>query len=168
MEEIVNKVASSGLITIDPSSLLPSGKRSHIDIKDQLWQGLALKEKDFREWLKNTDWSQYKDHYVSLSCSVDAIIPHWAYMLLVSVLEPHASLVLFGSPEELETELFRKAVRDLSLDEYKDARIVIKGCSDVVLPKSAYADLVTHLQPVVKSIMFGEPCSTVPVYKKKA
>ena len=168
MEEIVNKVASSGLITIDPSTLLPQGKRSHIDIKDQLWQGLALKEQDFRDWLKNTDWSQYKGHYVSLSCSVDAIIPHWAYMLLVSVLEPHASLVLFGSPEELETELFRRALRQINSEEYKDARIVIKGCSDVVLPKSAYADLVMQLQPVAKSIMFGEPCSTVPVYKRKA
>lgn len=168
MDEIVNKVASSGLITIDPSTLVPPGKRSHIDIADQLWQGLVLKEKEYRDWLKNTDWSQYKDHFVSIHCSADAIIPHWAFMLLASALEPHASCIVVGTTEEMETELFRQSIRSINREEYRDSRLVIKGCSDVSLPKSAYVDLVNYLQPVAKSIMFGEPCSTVPIFKRKA
>jgi Protein of unknown function (DUF2480) len=168
MDEIVNKVAGSGLITIDPSTLVPAGTRSHIDIANQLWQGLVLKEKDFRDWLKNTDWSVYKDHFVSIHCSVDAIIPHWAFMLLASALEPHAALIVVGTSEDMETELFRKSIRNIHPEEYRDARVVIKGCSDITLPKSAYVDLVNYLQPIAKSIMFGEPCSTVPVFKRKA
>ncbi|MDZ4751997.1 MAG: DUF2480 family protein [Flavobacteriales bacterium] len=167
MEEIINKVASSGLVTIDPATLVASGTRSHLDIADQLWQGLALKEKDFREWLKNTDWSVFQNHHVSISCSADAIIPPWSFMLLASALQPFAASIVVGSPEDLEAELFRRAVKAIPTEEYRDARIVIKGCGDIALPKSAYVDLVNHLQPLSKSIMFGEPCSTVPVFKKR-
>jgi hypothetical protein len=166
MEEIVNKVAGSGLITIDLGELYPPGKRVLIDIKDQLFQGLILKEKDFREFIKTHDWSQYKDAYVALTCSADAVIPDWTWMLLASALEPFAKKIVFGSPETLETVLFDEILSSFDVEKYRDARIVIKGCGDKPVPKTAYIELTRKLRPVVKSIMYGEPCSTVPVYKK--
>ena len=166
MEEITNKVALSGLITIDLGEFYPVGNRVLIDIKDQLFQELILREKDFREFIKTHDWSQYKDAYVALTCSADAIIPDWTWMLLASALEPFAKKIVFGNLEMLETVLYDEIISSIDLQQYKDARIVIKGCGDKPVPKTAYIDLTRKLQPLVKSIMYGEPCSTVPVYKK--
>ncbi len=166
MEEIVNKVANSGLVTIDLGELYPPGDRVLLDIKDQLFQGLILREKDFREFIKTHDWSQYKDKYVALTCSADAIIPDWAWMLLASALEPFAKKIVFGTTEVLETVLFEEVLSKFDIEPYRDARVVIKGCGDKPVPKTAYIELTRKLRPVVKSIMYGEPCSTVPVYKQ--
>lgn len=166
MEDIVNKVANSGLVTIDPGELYPPGERVLLDIKDQLFQGLILREKDFREFIKTHDWQQYKDKYVALTCSADAIIPDWAWMLLASALEPFAKKIVFGSTEVLETVLFEEVLSKFDIEPYRDARVVIKGCGDKPVPKTAYIELTRKLRPVVKSIMYGEPCSTVPVYKQ--
>ncbi|MFN6380531.1 MAG: DUF2480 family protein [Flavobacteriales bacterium] len=166
-EEIVNKVAKSGLITINLEEMYPEGDRVGFDLKDLLWQGLALREKDFRDFLKDHVWSLYQDKYVAVFCSVDAIIPHWAFMLVTSHLTGIAHLVHIGSVLEMETAIFKKIIEEINVLEYTDQRLVIKGCSDRPVPQSAYADLVFRLQPVAKSIMFGEPCSTVPVFKRK-
>jgi hypothetical protein len=166
MEEILNKVANSGLVTIDLGELYPPGDRVLLDIKDQLFQGLILREKDFREFIKTHDWSQYKDKYVALTCSVDAIIPDWTWMLLASALEPFAKKIIFGTTEVLETVLFEEVLSKFDIEPYRDARVVIKGCGDKPVPKTAYIELTRKLRPVVKSIMYGEPCSTVPVYKQ--
>lgn len=166
MEEIINKVASSGLITIDLEEIYPSAERVIFDIKEHLWQGLALREKDFREFVKQNDWEVYRDKYVAITCSADAIVPNWAYMLVASKMEGIASKIVFGTLEVLETVVFRDLIETLPIEDYRDKRLVIKGCSNKPVPTSAYVDLVTKLQPVAKSIMFGEPCSTVPVFKR--
>jgi hypothetical protein len=166
MEEIENKVANSGLITIDPGEMYLPGERVLLDIKDQLFRELILREKDFREFIKAHDWSQYKDKYVAVTCSADAIIPDWAWMLLASSLEPFAKKIVFGSLEVLETVLFDEILSHFDAEKYRGERIVIKGCGDKPVPKSAYIELTRKLRPVVKSIMYGEPCSTVPVYKQ--
>jgi hypothetical protein len=167
MSEIVNKVAASGLITIDLETMYPQGHRSLIDIKDQLWMELALKEKDFRDWIKTNDWEKYRNHYVAITCSNDAIVPHWAYMLVASALTGVASKIVFGSLQQLEDLIFSEIINSMNTEDFRDKRIVIKGCSELPVPVSAYLNLVTALQPLAKSIMFGEPCSTVPVYKKQ-
>lgn len=164
--EIVNKVASSGLITLDLGELAPEGTRSAFDLAEHLWQGLVLKEKDFREMVKTTDWSHYRDHLVAVHCSADAIIPDWAYMLVVSALQPYARRIVVATPEALEMILFSEAVRALNPENYRDARVVVKGCGEIKVPAGAFAEVVSHLQPVVRSMMYGEPCSTVPVYKR--
>jgi hypothetical protein len=166
MEEITNRVANSGLITIDLGEMYPAGERVLIDIKDQLFQGLILREKDFRDFIATHDWSQYKGKYVALTCSADAIIPDWTWMLLASALQPFAKKIVFGDLEKLETVLFDAVLSSLETDQYKDARVVIKGCGDKPVPKTAFVELTRMLQPIVKSIMYGEPCSTVPVYKR--
>lgn len=166
MSEIVNKVAKSGLITLDLGDYYPEGVRKSIDLKDQLWQGIALKEKDFRDWVKEHDWSQYKDEHVSLFCSADAIIPTWAYMLLSSALSPFAKTIYFGDADALEAELWREALSGIEPEEYADERVIIKGCSDRPVSPHAFVELSNNLRPFVKSLMYGEPCSTVPVYKK--
>lgn len=166
MDSIVNKVAQSGLITIDLEEFYPPGERVLFDIKDLLFQGLILREKDFREYIKNEDWSKYKDKYVALICSADAIVPTWAYMLLATHLEPFAKKVVFGNLETLETILYNELLSKIKIEDYKDARIVIKGCGNLPVPKAAYVQITSLLRPVAKSIMYGEPCSTVPLYKK--
>jgi len=166
MEEIVNKVANSGLITIDLGEMYPEGERVLFDIKDQLFQGLILREKDFRAFIASHDWSQYTDKYVALTCTADAIIPDWSWMLLSSALQPFAKKIVFGDLEKLETVLFTEVLSTFNTEHYHDARVVIKGCGDKPVPKTAYIELTRLLQPVVKSIMYGEPCSTVPVYKR--
>jgi hypothetical protein len=165
-EEIINKVANSGLITIDLEEFYPKGERKIIDIKDQLFQGLILKEKDFREFIKNHDWQQYKDCYVAVTCSADAIIPTWAYMLLTLALQPYAKKIVFGDLEKLETVLFTEALQQINPDDYREARVVVKGCGSLPVPVNAFVQLTAMLQPQVKSLMYGEPCSTVPLYKK--
>jgi hypothetical protein len=164
-EAIVNKVANSGLITIDLENYLPSADVVTFDLKDHLFMGLILKEKDFREALKNLDWSSYQDKYVAINCSADAIIPAWAYMLVVTYLQPIAKDSYVGTAEELKKHLFLKNIADIDVNEFADARIVVKGCGDVNIEAFAYAGITKVLLPVVKSIMYGEPCSTVPVYK---
>lgn len=165
MDEIVNKVAQSGIITIDLEQYYPEGKRVLLDIKPLLFQELILKEKDFREFIKNEDWNKYKDNFVAITCTNDAIVPTWAYMLLALALEPYAKKVVFGSLETLETVLFEEIIDKLDIFAYKDARIVIKGCGDKAVPISAYVALTEKIKPLAKSIMYGEPCSTVPLYK---
>ena len=166
-EEIKNRVAGSGIITIELEELYPEGERIMFDIKDVLWQGMALKEKDFREFIKAHDWSQYKDKYVGIICSADAIIPTWAYMLLTTALEPFAKKVVLGDPETLETVLFIHELDKLNPEDYKEARVVIKGCSTKPVPDAAYVEITEKLRPYVSSLMYGEPCSTVPLYKAK-
>ena len=166
MEEIVNKVAASGLVTINLEEFYPAGDRVSIDLAEQLWQGLALREKDFRSWIQTHDWSQYQGKHVAVFCSVDAIIPAWAFMLVASALSDYAVTVVQGNRNELEEVLFRNVVDGLDLTAYQDKRCVVKGCSNLPVPQSAYTHLVVRLRPVVRSIMFGEPCSTVPVYKR--
>lgn len=166
MTEITNKVAQSGIITIDLEEYYPKGERVLFDIKDLLFQGLILKEKDFREFIKNEDWSKYKDKYVAITCSADAIVSTWAYMLLATHLEPFARKVVFGNLEILETVLYDEVLSKINPADYKDARIVIKGCGTLPVPVAAYVELTRILRPVAKSIMYGEPCSTVPLYKQ--
>lgn len=165
-EEIINRVANSGLITFNLEDIYPTGERVLYDIKDNLWQEIALKEKDFREFVKSHDWSVYQDKFVALHCSVDAIVPTWAYMLLTTKLAPFAKKVVFGNMQELNSILFEEALSKINPQDYLDARVVIKGCSDIEVPASAYVRLTEMLQPVAKILMYGEPCSTVPLYKK--
>jgi len=164
-DEIVNKVSNSGLVTIDLEELYPDGERVILDVKPLLFQELILKEKDFREFIKNEDWGKYKDKLVAITCTNDAIVPTWAYMLLSLALEPHVKKIVFGNLEQLETILFEEALSKMNLSQYKDARIVIKGCSGKPVPTNAFVKLTAALKPLVKSIMYGEPCSTVPLYK---
>ena len=165
-DEIVNKVAQSGIVTIDLEEFYPEGKRVLFDIKPLLFQELILKEKDFREFIKNEDWSKYKNCYMAITCSNDAIVPTWAYMLLTLSLQTHAKKVVFGNLETLETVLFEEIIDKIDTAKFKDARIVIKGCGNKPVPISAYVALTEKVKPVAKSIMYGEPCSTVPLYKQ--
>jgi len=164
--EIINKVALSGIITINLEDFYPHGERVVIDIKEQLFQGLILKEKDFREFVKNEDWRKYADRYVALICSADAVVPTWAYMLLAIQLEPYTKKVVFGDLETLETVLYNEILNKLNINDYKDARVVIKGCGHLPVPKAAYVEITRLLRPVAKSIMYGEACSMVPLYKQ--
>ena len=164
---IVNKVAGSGLVSLDLERFLPEGEVVGFDLKDHLFMGLILKEKDFREALKNLDWTIYQDKPVTVTCSADAIIPMWAYMLVASYLQPVASDVYFGTAEEAARQLFQKNLDAIDPAEFIDKRVVIKGCGDLEIGPSAYLTITKKLRPVVKSIMYGEPCSTVPIFKKK-
>jgi len=166
-ENIVNKVAQSGLVTLDPALFYPKGERIVYDIKDNLFHGLMLKEKDFREFIKAHDWSQYTGKYVAVTCTADAIVPAWAYMLLATKLAPYALEVVFGNDEVLETVLFLKNIANHNFEQYRDQRVVIKGCGEIDVPVSAYVELTKIMTPITKSLMFGEPCSTVPIFKRK-
>jgi S-adenosylmethionine/arginine decarboxylase-like enzyme len=167
LKEIVNKVAQSKLVTIDLEDYYPQGNRVVFDIKDWLYEEIILKEKDFRSFVKNHNWSQYKDSYVALTCSTDAIIPSWAYMLITTELAPFTKKIIIGNLKELETSIFQDIISQLSIDEYKDKLIIIKGCSEKPIPETAYTQLITKLIPTAKSIMYGEACSTVPLFKNK-
>ena len=164
---IINKVAGSGLVTLDLEKYMPGNDLVVFDLKDHLFMGLILKEKDFREALKNMDWLPYENKYVAITCSVDAVIPVWAYMLVTSYLQPIAKDVYLGTEAEFRKHLFLKNIANIETDHFRDQRIVIKGCGDVPVDNYAYAAVTKTLLPVAKSIMYGEPCSTVPVYKKK-
>ena len=166
-ENIVNKVAESGLVSLDLADLYPSGERFLYDIKDNLFHGLMLREKDLREFVKDHDWTTYTDKHIAIICSADAIVPTWAYMLLATKLSPFASSVVFGDLETLETVLFNQQLNALDVEKYRDQRIVIKGCGDIQIPISAYVQITGKLTGIAKSIMYGEPCSTVPIYKRK-
>lgn len=165
--EIVNRVANSPLITLDLESLYPKGKRVKIDIADWLYEGLILREKEFRQALKEHDWTQYQDAYVALDCSSDAILPGWTYILITTFLQPYAKRVVKGDLFELDQILYSETIENLNVDLYKDKKIIIKGCSKIKVPENAYLLVTQKLLPVVNSLMFGEACSTVPLFKKK-
>ena len=167
MDEIVNKVAKSGLVNIDLEKWYPTDKRVLFDLKDWLFEELILKEKDFRENLKNHDWTQYENCLVAINCTVDAIVPSWAYMLITTYLQPIAKKVVFGDFHEMDLILYHDIIENLDIEPYVDQRIIIKGCSHKPVPENAYIELINRLQPIAKSLMFGEACSTVPLYKKK-
>jgi hypothetical protein len=166
-ETFVNKVAESGLITIDLENWYPRGETEVFDLKDYLFMGMILKEKDFREALKNMDWTKYQDKNVAITCTADAIIPVWAYMLVAAYLQPVAKEFIMGDEKELHKSLFLKNLAVINVNEYADKRVVIKGCGETPIADYVYMEITKLLRPVVKSIMYGEPCSTVPVYKKK-
>jgi hypothetical protein len=155
------------LISFDLEELYPKGEIKKFDLKDYLFMGLILKEKDFRAALQTTDWEKYQDKYVAITCSADAIIPMWANMLVASYLQPFAKDVVFGDEKKLIETILQKKIDAINTEEFIDKRIVVKGCGDVAIPESAYVAITNKLRPVVKSIMYGEPCSTVPIYKKK-
>lgn len=167
MEEIINKVAGSGIVSIDLEEFYVPGERVLFDIKPHLFQQLILKEKDFREFVKTNDWSVYEGKVVGIICSADAIVPTWAYMLITLALEPFASKVFFGNLMDIENLLFAEKISAINPSVYKDARVVIKGCGEKPIPTNAYVQLSQLLKPLAKSIMYGEPCSTVPLYKAK-
>ncbi|MBK8785494.1 MAG: DUF2480 family protein [Chitinophagaceae bacterium] len=164
--EFVNKVAESGIITLDLEDFYPKDETAVFDMKDHLFMGLILKEKDFREVMKNLDLTPYKDKNIALTCSADAVIPVWAYMLVASYLQPVAKEIIFGDADFLHKTLFLKNIEQINVENYKDQRVVIKGCGELPISETAYVAITNQLRPVVKSIMYGEPCSTVPVYKK--
>lgn len=166
MSEFINKVAQSALVTLNLEELLHPGERVVYDIKDNLFHGLILKEKDFRAFVKENDWSAYTGKNVSIICSADAIVPTWAYMLLATKLSGHANYFLFGDLTALEQALMQEAIAKIDVEEYRDAKVVVKGCGSIPVPTYAYVEIMRKLLPVVSSLMYGEPCSTVPLYKK--
>ena len=165
-KEIINRVATSGLITINLEDYYTPGKRMQFDLKDHLFQGLILKEKDFRDFVKNEEWMKYQDALVAITCSADAIVPTWAFMLVAAAMQPFAKKIIYGGEEVLETCLYMEKLADINYEQYRDARIVIKGCSNIPVPNAAFVELMSRLRPFAKSIMYGEPCSTVPLYKR--
>jgi hypothetical protein len=167
METFVNKVAESGIITLDLAKYTQvEGEIMEFDLKPFLFREIILREKDYRASLQTHDWAPYNGKQVALFCSVDAIIPVWAYMLAASYLQPIATSVFYGNAEELKKKMVTNRIVAIDKEEYNDKRVVIKGCGDVEIPAYAYVAVTEHLRPVVKSLMYGEPCSTVPIYKK--
>ncbi|NAS31738.1 DUF2480 family protein [Flavobacteriaceae bacterium R38] len=168
MEEgIVNRVAQSKLITFDLEDHYPEGKRTSFDIKDWLFEGFILREKEFRDFAKNHSWDQYEGQYVALHCSSDAIIPAWAFMLVASYLTPHVKQMVIGDSEQLETAIYQNIINQLDFSYLKDQPVIIKGCSNKPIPQNAYIMLIEKIQPIAKSVMYGEACSSVPLFKRK-
>jgi len=167
MAEIVNRIAQSPIITFKLEELYPAGERVEIDIKDQLFMGQILREKDFRAYIKEQDWASYEGKYVAIHCSVDAIIPVWAYMLLAVNLETYAKHITFGTIADLEKEVFLKELDKLDYTQFQDRPVVIKGCSDIQIPEGIYVEATRRIKPFAKKLSYGEPCSTVPLYKRK-
>jgi hypothetical protein len=165
-EPIVNRVSESSLTTLDLEAYYPVDEVVIFVLKDYLFMGLILKEKDFREALKNLDWQPFSGKIVTVTCSADAIIPMWAYMLVASSLQPIASDVVFGNHQEAVEEVIIKNLRSLDMNEYAGQRVVVKGCGEKKIGERVYLEIAKLLRPAAKSIMYGEPCSTVPVYKK--
>jgi len=167
-DEIINKVAESGLVTIDLEKYLPKKEAIAVfDLKEFLFMGMILKEKDFREALKQHDWEKYRNKHVAITCSADAIIPVWAYMLVTTYLQPVAKETIVANEKEIYKTIFLKNISSINTSEFTGSRIVLKGCGETPVDDFAYAEATRILLPVAKSIMYGEPCSTVPIYKKK-
>lgn len=166
-EVIINKVSESALITLNLEEYFPTDEIALFDMKDYLFMGLILKEKDFRESLKNLDLLKYTNKSVAVTCSTDAVIPIWAYMLVASHLQPVVNAIIFGTEEQLKKELLLKNIGRIKLDDFADKRVVIKGCGELPVGEAAYLEATKILRPVAKSIMYGEPCSTVPIFKRK-
>jgi len=164
--EIINRVQSSGLLTLDLEDYYEEGERLFWDIKDSLYQGMILKEKDFRQYIKELDLKLFENKHVAVGCTVDAIIPSWAYMILVTRLQPLVKTVIVGSLETLEIYLFTTKLSQINVEGYREAKVVIKGCGKIPIPIFAYGELTRRLTNIASSIMYGEPCSTVPVFKK--
>ena len=168
MDEIVNRVAKSSLVSLDLEDYLHKGEYAVFDVKDTLFEGLILREKDFRNFLKEHDWAEYADKNVGLVCTADAIVPTWAYMLLVTKISEHANTVTFGGEEAIEKSLIDQAIEKcITTTDLKDKKVVIKGCGDVKNIEYAYTKVTEKLFPIVSSLMYGEPCSTVPIFKRK-
>jgi hypothetical protein len=165
-EEFVNKVAESGIITLDLEKYFPEDDIVVFDIKDYLFMGLILKEKDFRQALKDLYVEKYQHKIVAVTCTADAIIPMWAYMLISSTLQLASKEIIFGNENEVKTKLLIRNILQINKEDFIDKRVVVKGCGETPIPEEAYLEITNLLRPVVKSIMFGEPCSTVPIYKK--
>lgn len=165
-ESIVNKVSESGLITLDLEQYYPREEVVVFDLKDYLFMGLILKEKDFREALKSQDWENFRNKYVGVTCSADAIIPPWAYMLAASYLQPVAKDVIMGDQKDVHKAIFIKKIQGINVNEFAGQRVVVKGCGETPIGEFAYMEITKRLRPVVKTIMYGEPCSTVPIFKK--
>ena len=166
-DSIVNRVAQSKLITFDLEDYYPEGRRVLLDIRDWLHEGFILREKEFRSHLEQQDWSHYQDAYVALHCSTDAIVPGWAFMLIATKLQPFARKIVQGNLEQLETSLYQSTIEQLDLSDFKNRLVIIKGCSNRPVPPNAYMLITQRLQPLVKSLMYGEACSSVPLYKRK-
>lgn len=166
-DEIINRVANSKLVVVDLEDYYPKGNRSVFDIKNWLFEELVLREKEFREKVNNHDWQQYQDHYVALTCTSDAIVPAWAFMLLTMHLQPYAKRVVIGDLAQLETSMYQEIIQNLDLTEFVDKPLIIKGCSNKPVPANAYILLSLKLKPIAKSIMYGEACSSVPLFKRK-
>lgn len=166
MSEIVNRVEKSGLLQIDLANFYPQGKRTTLDIKPWLFENQILREKEFRSHIKNHDWKQYNDQYVSIICSVDVIIPSWAFLLIALELESISKKVVFGSQEVLETILFEEYFSAFDFSQYQDRIVIVKGCGHLPIPQQAYIHFMNKAKPYAKSLMFGEPCSAVPLYKQ--
>lgn len=165
--EIVNRVSNSLLVTFDLEEFYTPGERIVFDIKHLLFQELILREKDFRDFIKDHNWAQYQNKFVAITCSVDAIVPTWAYMLLTSALQPYAQQIVLGSLQDLETRLFQQTLTKINWQKFSNAKVVVKGCSKVEVPVSIYVEATNKLRQVAQSIMYGEPCSTVPIFKRK-
>ena len=163
---IINRVAQSGILTLNLEDFFPKTEIALFDVKDYLFMNMILKEKDFRKALKELDWSIYQDKMVSIFCSADAIVPVWAYMLVATKLDGVAKNVVFGTKEVAESFLFQESLSQIEVEKYRDKRVVIKGCGDKCVPPFAYVEIARLLKPVVKTLMYGEPCSTVPLYKQ--
>tara|TARA_R110002050_G_scaffold64647_2_gene140491 strand:- start:40524 stop:41027 length:504 start_codon:yes stop_codon:yes gene_type:complete len=167
MSEIINRVSQSKLVTFNLEDLYPNGERILMDIKDWLYEGLILREKEFRAHLEKHDWTKYKGAYVALNCSSDAIIPGWAYMLIATKLQPYSKQIIIGDLEMLESSLYQSILEDLDVSEFVDKPVIIKGCSNKPVPPNAYLWATTKIQTVAKSVMYGEACSSVPLFKAK-
>jgi len=165
-KEIINRVDQSGLTEINLEEFYPKGERVLIDVKENLFQGLILKEKDFREFVKNENWKKYVGKFVAITCSADAIVPTWAYMLIAAALQPFAQKFVFGDLKTLETILFNETLSKINPEDFRDKKLIVKGCGNVPVPESAYVEITRIFTPVAKSIMYGEACSTVPVMKR--
>lgn len=166
-DEIINRVAQSKLITFDLEELYPSGKRIEFDIKDWLFKELILREKDFRTYVENYNWQQHDGDYIALTCSTDVIIPGWAFMLISSRLLPFAKKVVVGNLEQLESAIYQDIIANLDVSSFKDKPVIIKGCSNKPVPQNAYINAISKIQKVAKSVMYGEACSSVPLFKRK-
>ncbi len=166
-KEIINRVAQSKLVTFDLEEYYPEGRRVQLDIKDWLYEGLILREKEFRATVNEHAWENYQDAYVAIDCSSDAIVPGWAYMLLTTKLQPFAKKIVQGTLEQLETSLYQDLIASLEVSEFEGKPVIIKGCSKRPVPPNAFLWITAKLQPVVKSLMYGEACSSVPLFKKK-
>lgn len=166
-KEIINRVANSKLVVVNLEDYYPKGQRTVFDIKDWLFEELVLRERDFRAYTKEHDWSQYQDHYVALTCTSDAIVPAWAFMLLTMHLQPYAKTIVVGSLEQLETAIYQEIIENLDTDAFVDQPLIIKGCTSKPVPANAYIMLSQKLKPLARSIMYGEACSSVPLYKRR-
>ena len=166
-EEIVNRVAQSKLLTFDLEDYYPQGKRVLLDIKDWLYEGFILREKEFRNHVSSHDWAQYTDAYVALHCSTDAIVPGWAYMLIATELHPFAKKTVQGNLEQMETTLYQSVIENMDISKFEDKSVIIKGCSTKPVPPNAYLWIPNRLLGVAKSVMYGEACSSVPLFKRK-